>query len=462
MSRPNILLLLTDDQRHDTLGALGHPDLETPHLDALVRGGVAFNRAYVMGGNAPAICMPSRAMLHTGRNLFDLEANGASIPRDIPLLGELLKRAGYQSWGTGKWHNGAEAFARSFSDGAEIFFGGMADHWNVPACHYDPSGAYARTAPECVDYWHGVRQRVNPCDHVSPGHHSTDLFADACCRFLERSSRTRPPFFASVAFMAPHDPRVMPARYLDAINAESLSLPPNLLGSHPFDNGDLEVRDEQLAPHPRDAAVVRKHLRDYYAMIHHLDDAIGRILETLEATGQRENTIVVLAGDNGLAVGQHGLMGKQSLYEHSSRVPLVITGPGIPSDLRSDGLCYLHDVMPTLLELAGVPVPDSVQSRSLVPVWNREAPGRPILHTAYRGCMRAVQDGEAKLIRYVVNGVTREQLFHLATDPWEMNNLADDPDWQARRQALTAALETWRTDLNDRLPEGQSFWGPAA
>lgn len=457
-NRPNILLLLTDDQRHDTIGALGHPDLHTPHLDSLVADGVTCTHAHVMGGNVGAICMPSRAMLHTGRHLFGLQSNGGQIPQEHALLGELLREAGYRTWGTGKWHNGTASYARSFSEGAEIFFGGMADHWNVPACHFDPSGRYAHFAPECVDYWQGVRSRVNRCDHVSPGRHSTDLFADACCDFLATTRDQTTPFFASVAFMAPHDPRVMPKPYLESIDPDQLTLPPNLLGEHPFDNGDLQVRDEHLAPYPRDEAVVRSHLRDYYAMIHHLDTAIGRIFAALEEAGQKENTMIVLAGDNGLAVGQHGLMGKQSLYDHSSRVPLLIAGPGLPSDIRRSGLCYLHDVMPTLLELAGLPIPPAVQSRSLLPMLMEGSVIREKLHTAYRGCMRGVRDAETKLIRYVVDGKRREQLFHLPSDPWELHNLIDDPAWQDRRRSLAAALKEWQTQLDDSLPENAAFW----
>jgi len=138
--KPNILLLFTDDQRFDTISALGSP-VQTPNLDRLVARGTTFTHAHIPGGTSGAVCMPSRAMLHTGRHLFHLDRCGQRIPDDHTLLGEHFQAQGYTCFGTGKWHNSRPAYARSFNTGAEIFFGGMADHWNVPAYDYDPSYA---------------------------------------------------------------------------------------------------------------------------------------------------------------------------------------------------------------------------------------------------------------------------------------------------------------------------------
>lgn len=426
--RPNIVLILADDLRHDAVAALGHPDVQTPNLDQLAARGTACRQAHIRGSTVPAVCMPSRAMLHTGRDLFGLEDHGATIPSSHPLLGELLRGEGYRTFAVGKWHNGPESFARSFGEGAEIFFGGMADHWNVPVSHFDPSGQYNRFAPECVDYWHGVRLRKNRCDHVSPGIHSTDLFAGAACDFLAGTAGKEDPFFLSVAFMAPHDPRVAPESYHALYDPAQLTLPPNLWGSHPFDNGDLFTRDEHLAPIPRTEAVVREHLRDYYAMVTHLDAGIGRILEALEASGRQEQTIVVVAADHGLALGEHGLMGKQNLYNHSIRVPLLIAGPGIPVKRHCQELCYLHDLMPTLLELTGIPIPASVQSRSLLPTLLHGVAHRERLCFNYGSWQRGVRRGARKAIHYNVNGVCTEQWFDLDTDPWEGSPFPARPD----------------------------------
>ncbi len=455
--RPNILVLVTDDQRYDTIAALGNPEIRTPHLDRLVREGTAFTNAYIMGGTVPAVCMPSRAMLLTGRTLFGLQDHGETVPRDHVLLGEALRAAGYRTFGTGKWHNGPPAYARSFTAGAEIFFGGMADHWNVPACAFDPTGAYAQRFPQTVDF---VRQRVvdRVGDHIHPGRHSSELFADAAADFL-KSYDGPAPFFAYVAFMAPHDPRTMPRAYREMYDPARIALPESFRPAHPFDNGELRVRDELLAGFPRRPEEVRAHIADYYAMITHLDAQIGRVLDALEAAGRARDTVVVLAGDNGLAVGRHGLMGKQNLYEHSVRVPLVLRGPGVPAGQRREALCYLLDVFPTLCDLAGLDAPASVQGQSLAPaLGDASAHVRERVYLAYRGWQRGLREGERKLIEYMVDGRRTTQLFDLAADPAETRNLAGDPARAEDLARLRRALCRERDLAGDHGAEGQAFW----
>jgi len=454
-SRPNILFLFTDDQRAGTIGALGNPAIHTPHMDALVRRGTAFTQAFIMGGSCPAVCMPSRAMLMTGRTLFGLAGHGETIPRDHVLLGEHLQRHGYITWGTGKWHNGPEAYARSFGGGAEIFFGGMDDHWNVPACDYDPTGRY-ETRPMVRDPYRSNAVTQRRCDHIRPGVHSSELFADATINFL-RGYRGQAPFFAYVSFMAPHDPRTMPREYLEMYDPDQMALPPNAFPAHPFDNGELVVRDELLAARPRVPGEIRRHLAEYYAMISHLDAQIGRILTALEETGRAKDTLVILAGDNGLALGQHGLMGKQNLYDHSIHVPLLMAGPGVPAGEVRDAPCYLLDIYPTLCDLAGLPVPASVQGKSLAAAL-RDPAARPrrTLYFAYRDYQRAVQTDTHKLIEYCVDGVRHTQLYDRAADPWELRNLADLPSGADTMARLTTALLQARAELGDWSP---AFWG---
>ena len=228
---PNILLVLTDDQRFDTIRALGCQAIETPTLDRLVERGTAFTAAHIPGGTVPAVCMPSRAMLHTGRTLFHLEESGLGIPAEHTLLGEHLAARGYQTWGTGKWHNGPAAYNRSFQGGAEIFFGGMDDHWNVPACSYDPGGRYARRLAIVPDFMASNAVLWRQADHVTPGKHSSELFCAAAIEFLKNYDRKRP-FFAYLSFMAPHDPRTMPKKYLDLYDPERIELPPNFAPAH--------------------------------------------------------------------------------------------------------------------------------------------------------------------------------------------------------------------------------------
>ncbi len=406
MPRPNILFIFTDDQRYDAVRALGTRDLHTPNMDALVRSGVTFTHASIMGSTMPAVCCPSRAMLMSGRSLFHAPTDLAGVPT----FPEVLRDAGYATFGTGKWHNERESFARSFTDGGSIFFGGMSNHLEVPVYDFDPAGRYEKGA-------HHIGKRF-----------SSELFTDEAIAFLQRRPRTAP-FMMYVSYTAPHDPRMAPQRYERLYDRATLSLPPNILPEHPFDNGELTIRDEQLAPWPRTLDVIREHVGAYYAMISHLDDQLGRLLRALAASGQAHNTLIVFASDNGLAVGQHGLMGKQSLYDHSVRVPLVFSGVGLPRGERRETLCYLMDIMPTLCEMAQVACPADVEGRSLVPALaDPHHQVRETLFYAYRTQQRAVRDATHKLIEYQVNGTRTTQLFDLANDPWERKNLAGVPE----------------------------------
>lgn len=457
--QPNILLLFTDDQRFDTIHALGCQAIHTPNMDRLVSQGVSFTHACIPCGTVGAVCMPSRAMLHTGRTLFHLAEAGQYVPDEHVLLGEHLQAQGYRTYGIGKWHNGPSSYARSFSDGAEIFFGGMADHWNVPACRFDPSGRYPEATPWIRNPYGDNTVTPQHVDHVTFGKHSTDLFGEAAISFL-RGYDSQAPFFAYVAFMAPHDPRSMPKRFLEMYDPARIELPANFMPEHPFDNGALHIRDEELAAFPRTPDEIRRHIAEYYAMISHLDYQIGEILRALEETGRADNTIVVFAGDNGLALGQHGLMGKQSNYEHSVRVPLIMCGPDIPRNVRTDAFAYLLDIYPTLCDLIGAPAPATVEGRSLVPAMRdpREKV-RDTFFYAYSGLQRSIRDRRHKLIEYVVRGERHTQLFDLQNDPIEVHNLAGDPAYAAKLAELRAELVRYRDEWGDRDTKwGQTFW----
>jgi len=456
--RPNILFFFTDDQRFDTIHALGNKQIITPTMDALVAEGTAFTNAYIMGGTSGAVCMPSRAMLMTGRTLFHITQQGQSISPEYTTMGECFQQAGYTTFGTGKWHNGKESYSRTFSDGAEIFFGGMADHWNVPAYHFDPTGKYETTRPIIQDYFYSNKVTERHCDHVTAGKHSSELLGDAAIDFLQRRNADDP-FFLYLAFLAPHDPRSMPKEYRDLYDPDTIELPKNFMGAHPFDKGHLKVRDEVLEEWPRTPEAIRRHIAEYYAMITHADAQMGRVIAALKETGEYENTIIVFAGDNGLALGQHGLMGKQSLYEHSIHVPLVMCGPGIPRDERREAFTYLIDIFPTLCELTETPIPATVEGQSLVPVFdNAENQLRETMIFAYTELHRGARDARYKLIEYAVDGRRTTQLFDLQQDPWELTNLADDPAYADHLQRLRQSTCAWRDELGDTQEQGTIFW----
>jgi arylsulfatase A-like enzyme len=447
-ARPNVLFLIADDHRFQAVQSNGDPVVQTPTLDALAARGLSFQSAYIHGGCSPAVCVPSRAAVNTGVNPF--RAQEQAPPTDAPprhsqvrpgrirpelaTMGETFRRAGYRTFGTGKWHNDKAAFHRSFGAARDVFFGGMCDHARVPVQDYDPTGAYDN-----------ARERIGTGD-------SSVLFADAAIRFLREQNRAEP-FFLYAAFTAPHDPRTPPDKYRAMYPPEAIPLPPNFLPEHPFDNGELRIRDELLAAHPREPEEVRRHLAEYYGMISHLDEQIGRILDALEATGGAANTIVVYVADHGLSVGQHGLIGKQNLYDHSIRVPLILAGPGIPAGRRPEGLVYSHALFPTLCELTGIDIPVTVESRSLQPAWQPGAAGNETAFSAYKGLQRMLRRGSWKLIEYTVPGQPfRRQLFDLAQDPWETRNLADESQQRRRVEEMSGELERQRVALGAPAP----------
>lgn len=440
--RPNVLFLFSDDQRFDTIRALGNHEIETPNLDRLVKRGVSFTHASIMGGTVGAVCIPSRAMMLSGRTLFHAhDALIAEKPAEgrkalpIDFWPELLKRSGYATFATGKWHNRPAHFNRCFDDGDNVFFGGMSDQLKTPVSHYDPSGRYPKE-----------QYRIGEA-------FSTELFADTAIRFLQGRRNKPESFVLYTAFTSPHDPRMAPKKYADMYSAAKVKLPENFLPQHPFDNGELRVRDELLAPFPRTPEVIREHIAAYYAMVTHLDAQIGRILKALEDSGHADNTLIVFAGDNGLALGRHGLMGKQNVYDHSVRVPLILSGPGVPRDRRSDRLCYLLDLAPTLVEAAGLPAPNTFEGESLWPAIKGGKGGRDSLFFAYRNVQRAVRTRTHKFIRYRVNEHDTFQLFAVANDPHETTDLAGRPASKNLVQALSAELARWMKQTDDPLAD---------
>lgn len=438
---PNILFLLADDLNYDSVGAAGNSVVRTPHIDSIAEKGTRFTQAHIRGSICGAVCMPSRAMIMTGKDLYDVHKEGAYIPAEDTTLPEHLLEAGYRTFGTGKWHNGREAYARSFSDGGNIFFGGMADHYATPVHDFDPRGRYRGAADR-------------------PDRHSSELFADAAVDFLQEHTDERP-FMMFVSFTAPHDPRTAPQRWHDAYPLESIPVGPDFLPSPPFDTGELDIRDENLAPFPRTHEIYREHHSGYYAMISHMDEQIGRILGALAETGKADNTIIVITSDNGLSVGRHGLMGKQHLYEESIRVPLILAGPGIPDGEVRDASCFLQDIFPTLCDLTGLEKPQSLTfGRSLVPsLAEAKLRGREEMVFGYKNLMRGIKRDSWKLVLYNVNGVQSRQLFSLKDDPDEMKNLAGVEAHHQTESEMEQLLYQKMRSNGDFCDPDSRYWG---
>jgi arylsulfatase A-like enzyme len=444
----NILIIYSDDHSYHALGAAGNKEISTPNLDKLAKSGLMFTQAHVMGGHQGAVCIPSRAMLLTGRYVNRLPSDGNIIPDSIVSLPEVLRKQGYNTYHTGKWHSDKASHSRMFSTGGDIFFGGMhfpkfggQEHPTVSL--YDSTGVYSES-----------RKRVSDI-------YSTTLYADNAVRFLSSQTAKTNPFFCYVAFTSPHDPRTPPGKFSTMYNPKKITLPANFLIKHPFDNGDLNVRDEQLLPVPRDPEAIKKDIALYYGMVSEMDAQVGRILEALEKSGLKENTLIVFAGDNGLAVGQHGLLGKQNLYEHSIRVPMIVSGPGVPVNKKTDGFTYLSDITPTIMDYLQVQKPSSVEGRSLVPViLDPSKKVRSSIYNVYGHWSRSIKTEDGfKMIVYNVDGIENTQLFNLKNDPLEIQDLSKDPAYSAKIQQLRSILKQQMTATFDDLDIDLPNWG---
>jgi arylsulfatase A-like enzyme len=401
--RPNVLFLFTDDQRSDTIGALGNPHIKTPQLDSLVDSAFVFRNIYCMGSTMGAVCNPSRHMLHSGMSLYRYDPK-----KKEGTFADTMNLAGYETYHHSKRGNTPHAYHTVY------------DH----------------------------SQYLNDQAERTSGHHGKTI-ADQAVKFLHDREGSKP-FFMYLGFSGPHDPRVAAPRWMALYERDAIPLPVNFQPYHPFNNGEMLVRDERLAPWPRTEAVVRKHLHDYYGCISSIDHQIGRILAELRASGEFDNTLIVFSSDHGLAMGSHGLFGKQSLYEHSMKSPLFFSGPGIPKG-ESPALGYLLDIYPTVCDLIGVSVPEGLDGRSLAPVIRGETQqGRDAIFLAYRDVMRGVRGGDWKLIRYPQVNVT--QLFNLKDDPDEMRNLAQQPEYKLRVARMMTLLAQLQEQFDDKAP----------
>ena len=441
IKKPNILFLLTDDQSFSAINSLGNKEVYTPNMDKLVTNGTSFTHAHIMGSNSGAVCLPSRAMLMTGRYVQNLAKVSEAIDTNDKTMPEVLKSAGYTTFETGKWHNGQQAFAKSFTTGANIFMGGMSNHLKVPLHDFDETGEYPKSKIKYEDKFSSV------------------IFRESAVDFLENYKQEKP-FFAYVAFSSPHDPRMAPEVYQKKYNTSNISLPKNFFPKHPFDNGELIIRDENLLPFPRTEEAVKGEIAAYYAMISEVDDNIGKILKALEKSGHADNTIIIFASDNGLAAGQHGLLGKQNLYDHSVRVPLVISGPGIKKGERTESLVYLNDIFPTVADIVGVEKPETIDGLSLLPILkDSKATVRESVYFLYKNFQRGVRTKNWKLIKYLAEGKKTTQLFEIKKDPLEMNNLANDPKYKNKVEEMTVLLQEWMNKSGDKVQLDKPDWG---
>jgi choline-sulfatase len=412
--RPNFVFILTDDQDADSL-AVYNPNTvcDTPVLNQLAHEGMLFTQAHHMGSWSGAVCLPSRTMIMTGRTVWRIPgrpAGGGAVPANMAdhCMAQIFNDAGYDTMRTCKTGN-------SYA-GANARFALVNDSTKREGTG---SGGSAWHADRVLDY---LQSRVDTGD--------TD------------------PFLIYFGFSHPHDPRrgtpELLAKYGAVqpgppalINPASPPLPVNYLPEHPFFHGHNNLRDEVSVEGMgtnRTEVAVRNERGKYFACIENIDIQVGRVLQKLEAMGVADNTYIVFTSDHGMAVGRHGLQGKQNLYEHTWKVPFFVKGPGIASDARTDAMIYLTDVLPTLCELAEIPLRPTLDGISFRPVLEGVTnSSRDIVYGTYSGGtkpgMRSVKTGRWKLVKFDVdsNATQETQLFDLALNPNEFLLQHTDP-----------------------------------
>ncbi len=466
--RPNILFILADDQSPFDL-KMYNPDsiLETPVLDKLASEGMVLDGAYHMGAWAGGVCTPSRHMIMSGRGVWHIpdkpgfgrnpqERHAEKVPADLAenTLAAIFNRAGYATMRTCKNGNSYDAANKKF----------VVRHDSVKRGSTDQTGSA----------WH----------------------ADQVLNYLtvREADQDTKPFMIYYGFSHPHDPRNgkvdLLAKYgavnhtdkstLPRANPKQPALPKNYLPAHPFHHGHPGLRDEVNVSgvwDKRDERTIRNELGREFACSENIDIQIGRVLKKLDDMGELENTYIFYTADHGMAIGRHGLQGKQNLYEHTWRVPFIVKGPGIRAGSRVQGNIYLLDTLGTLCDLAGIEAPETVESRSFRRVLEgRQKTVRDVMYGVYCGGtkpgMRAVRQGDWKLIKYdVMDGTVRQtQLFNLKDNPHEyieahhaaqvvaltkhtptsrQVNLADDPKYADKLAAMEALLLSEMRRLDD-------------
>ncbi|MCA9128522.1 MAG: sulfatase-like hydrolase/transferase [Planctomycetales bacterium] len=445
--RPNILFLFADDQCFDTISALGNQEVKTPNLDRLARRGVAFTNAYNMGGWNGAICVASRTMMNTGRFIWRahaLENDLADVAAQRQFLSQLMHDQGYETYFSGKWHVKIDA--------EKIW-----DHVAHVRPGMPPTVEASYQRPNDKDDWHPWDRELG--GFWEGGKHWSEVLADDATSFFEQAQQSSKPFFMYLAFNAPHDPRQSPKEYVEMYDRSSIAIPANFLPENPYMEvmgAGKTLRDERLAPWPRTPEAVQLHRQEYFALITHMDAQIGRILSELEDRGLADNTYIVLTADHGLACGQHGLLGKQSMYEHSMKAPLLVVGPGVDANKTIATPVYVQDFAATALDIAGIEKPNSFEFNSLLPIIDGKMLEQyPEIYGAYEtDLQRMIRVGDFKLIHYPGNDAYL--LFNVVDDPGELRDLGAEPEFAELLAKLKVQLEVLMKKMDDPLLSKQA------
>ncbi|TLX74361.1 DUF4976 domain-containing protein [Labilibacter sediminis] len=465
--KPNIIFLFADDQCYNTVNALGNKEIKTPNLDKMVEDGATFTHAYNMGAWNGAVCAASRAMINTGRfvwRAYEVDGRQQELVKREEMWGQLMQQAGYTTYMSGKWHVKAKP-EQLFNKVVHMRKGMPSDNWkqfkaatkNLKSGEYNPEEympfGYNRSSNTEKEDW-------KPWDKSNGGYweegkHFSEILGDDAIDFIDEAKSKDEPFFMYLAFNAPHDPRQSPKEFVDMYPLDQLSVPETFIPEYPYKDKigcGQTLRDEALAPFPRTEAAVKTHKQEYYAIITHLDQQIGRIMKALEESGKLDNTYIFYTADHGLAMGNHGLLGKQSMYDHSMRAPLFVIGPDVPKNKKFDVDVYLQDIMASTVDLAGIPKPEYIEFNSLMPIVRGEQ--KKSSYDAIYGCyqinlQRMIRKDGYKLIVYPQAKTVL--LYDLEKDPKEMNDISKEKKNSKKVKKLFADLVKLQEEMDDPL-----------
>ncbi|QOD59461.1 sulfatase-like hydrolase/transferase [Polaribacter haliotis] len=449
--KPNIIFLFSDDQTFKAVHALGNKEIITPTMDKLVAEGTTFTHAYNMGGWNGAICVASRAMIISGRSIWRAQQISGNYSKNEDLdktWPRLMEVQGYETYMTGKWHVNAKADS-IFNHVGHVLRG-------MP---FDTPEGYNRPKSKNDTLWKPWKKEFG--GYWKGGKHWSELVKDDAVSFINDASKKENPFFMYIAFNAPHDPRQSPKKYVDMYSLKDISIPESFMPEYPYAESmgaGKNLRDEKLAPFPRTEYSVKVNRQEYYAITTHLDDQIKDILNILEEKGLKENTYIFFTADHGLAIGEHGLIGKQNMYDHSMRVPLMVVGPNIPKGKKIDEDIYLQDVMATALEIAGIAKPKYIEFNSFLDLAKTAHSAKKydaIYGTYEKASQRMIRKDGFKLILYPKSKTIL--LYDLENDPNELNNLSGDKKYQNKVKQLFNELIQMQKNMGDPLDLKEAF-----
>ncbi|MDG1805068.1 sulfatase-like hydrolase/transferase [Flavicella sp.] len=470
-SKPNIVFVFTDDQTYSSIHALGNDQIITPTMDSFVAEGTTFTHAYNMGSWSGAVCAASRAMMNSGRfvwraNKFRQNWKSNDSKAFDKSWSKVMESAGYDTYMTGKWHVDAPA-GKVFKNVKHIRPGMPKDAWDhfamvekfkknpeykkkgseviMPVGYNRPQDkndtSWSPTEPSFGGFWQG-------------GKHWSEVLKDDAIEFIDQAKTKDAPFFMYLAFNAPHDPRQAPQEYQDMYKVEEMELPksymPEYTYRHSIANSN-DLRDEALAPFPRTEYAIKTHIKEYYASITHVDAQIGMIVEALKKSGKMDNTYIIFTADHGLAMGRHGLLGKQNLYDHSMRPPMIILGPSIPKNKKIDADVYLQDAMATAIDLTGTEKPAFIEFNSFLDLAKGEATKSHYdeIYGAYLSVQRMIRKDGFKLLIYAE--INKVMLFDMNKDPEEMNDISKLPENKEKVKSLFNDLLKLQKEMDDPL-----------